>query len=268
MTRAGAAAAAPERTFILDWADDKYAVGHQLAGVTGHYGPDLEENLALGSIAQDHLGHARALYRWLAPTDDQVDRLVFLREPSEYRTSLLAAAWEPGNWAFVAVKGLLYAQAELVRAEAVWQAGRGTPREFAEVVLRDDAVHRDHWRQWLGLLGRSADGATRVAEGLGRLWPLAGEFFHDSAWSVAAAAIGGPTPSVEDLRHRWVDRAGSDLRALGLQVPGDADQLTLQAERLAEQGLCGRLGRHSPELVRMLDDAHAIFRSDPSVRWG
>jgi len=263
-----AAVATPERTFILDWADDAYVVGHQLASVTGHYGPDLEENLALGSMAQDHLGHARALYRWLAPTDEQVDRLVFLREPSEYRTSLLAGAWEPGNWAFVAVKGLLYADAELLRAEAVWQGGRGTPREFAEVVLRDDAVHRDHWRQWLGLLGRSADGTARVADALRHLWPLAGEFFHGSAWREAPAAIGGPTPTADELRRRWAERAGSDLGTLGLDSPSDADGLALEADRLAERGLCGRLGRHSPELVRMLDEAHAIFKSDPSVRWG
>jgi ring-1,2-phenylacetyl-CoA epoxidase subunit PaaC len=266
--RVEATVSTAERIFILDWADDKYVVGHQLASVTGHYGPDLEENLALGSIAQDHLGHARALYRWLAPTDEQVDRLVFLRPPAEYRTSLLAAAWEDRDWAFVATKGLLYAHAELLRAEAVWQAGRGAPRDFAEVVLRDDAVHRDHWRQWLDVLGRSPDGAARVADALRRVWPLAGEFFHESAWREAPAAIGGPTPPVGELRRRWVERAGADLRALGLEAPSDAERLTLEAERLAEQGLCGRLGRHSPEFVRMLDEAHAVFRSDPAVRWG
>ena len=47
---------------LLALADDELVLGHRLSEWTG-WVPYLEADLALSSIAQDELGHARALYR-------------------------------------------------------------------------------------------------------------------------------------------------------------------------------------------------------------
>jgi len=260
----------PRREFILQWADDKYIFGHQLASITGFYGPDLEENLALGSVAQDHLGHARLLYGQLAPTEEEMDRLVFLRPAEEYRTSLLAASWKEQDWPFVVVKGLLYAHAELTRARALVEAAQKRAwRNGGRIVLRDDSVHHEHWLQWLLTICREPEGAQRVQEAIDGLWPLGGEFFHETTWRGAGSIIGGEVPEAMSLLVEWAQRAGSELRAMGFcTVPEDADGLALQADKLAKEGLSGREGRHTDDLRRLLDHAHGVFRTDPTVAWG
>lgn len=260
----------PRREFILQWADDKYVFGHQLASITGFYGPDLEENLALGSMAQDHLGHARLLYMQLAPTEEEVDRLVFMRPAEEYRTSLLAASWEEQDWAFVVVKGLLYAHAELTRARALIEAAqRRAWLNGGRIVFRDDGVHHEHWRQWLLTLSREPEGANQLQEKVDQLWPLCGEFFHEATWRGADAVIGGKVPEAKGLLAKWAGSAGDELRALGYStVPENAEELKTRADDLARQGLCGREGRHTAELRQLLDHAHGIYRTDPTVAWG
>lgn len=253
--------------FTLHWADDKLIVGQQLAGITGFYGPDLEENLALGSLAQDHLGHARTLYLLIAPTDREIDRLVFLRDPSAYRTSLLASAWETENWAFISTRGLLYSHAEHVRAQAVAKA----PQPWggiAATILRDEAVHLDHWKEWLAKLARQPAGRARIQTEVDALFALAGEFFDPTAWHDGGIALCAAPIEAGKLLALWHERTTADLQGLGLRTPLDLDALARQADALAARGLCGRRGRHHAAFGELLAEAGAIYRSDPSVQWG
>lgn len=253
--------------FVLSWADDKYVFGHQLASITGYYGPDLEENLALGSLAQDHLGHARMLYQQMASTDQEIDRLVFLRPPNAYRCSLLASAWQDRNWAFLVVKGFLYAYAELSRAEAIAEAGRGPWCDLAQVVVRDESVHLDHWRQWAFALSQRPEGVVRLQTALDQLWPLGGEFFYEPLWK--GVEVIGEISQARALLFKWVSQAGSELHSLGFSTAlATVQELSIQAEVLAQQGLCGRLGQHPDVFHTLLNDAHAIYQSDPTVIWG
>ena len=51
------------KQFLLEWAEDEFWVGHLMAKKVYDYGPDLEENIAIGSISQDEMGHCRMLLR-------------------------------------------------------------------------------------------------------------------------------------------------------------------------------------------------------------
>src|SRR5438309_11401137 len=93
---------------ILAWADDEYVIGQQLVTLTGMYSPDLEEAVAIGSIAQDHMGHALKLYRMLCADEPGVNRLIYERRAGEYRSCHLVEAWRPDDWAFIVVRQLLY----------------------------------------------------------------------------------------------------------------------------------------------------------------
>src|SRR5258705_909562 len=70
---------------ILEMADDELIVGWRESEWTG-IAPALEEDVAFSSIAQNEIGHARAVYQLL--TDDP-DALAFDREPGEYRCAPL-----------------------------------------------------------------------------------------------------------------------------------------------------------------------------------
>ena len=74
------------RKLVLSFADDELCVGQNHSWWIA-IGPFLEEDLAFTSIAQDELGHARALYSLL--TDD-IDHLAYGRNHSEYRSAHIA----------------------------------------------------------------------------------------------------------------------------------------------------------------------------------
>jgi ring-1,2-phenylacetyl-CoA epoxidase subunit PaaC len=65
---------------LLALADDEICLGHWYATWMG-LSPFLEEDLALTSIGQDELGHARALYGLLEPGGD-LDALAYGRPPA------------------------------------------------------------------------------------------------------------------------------------------------------------------------------------------
>ena len=74
---------------LLELADDELVIGWRDSEWTG-IAPLLEEDVAFSSIAQNEIGHARALYE-LAARDlgTTADQLAFDRSPSDYRCSAL-----------------------------------------------------------------------------------------------------------------------------------------------------------------------------------
>lgn len=243
------------RDAVLAWADDAYAVGSQLAAVTGLYGPQLEENLALGSFAQDHLGHARMLYLQLAAGDAAVDALIFGRDAEAYRTSLLAGEWRGFDWAFVCARGLCYALAERVRCRFA-ERSDGEIADIARTIARDTAVHVEHWREWLRAIAAGGESA-RVAPLLVHFAELTGEFFSERDFPGEADA----------MLASWL----ADLRTVcaetGVQQPGTGvAELRAAAARLAAGGLAGREGRHGEALRALIAEAASVYRAHPGVQ--
>src|SRR2546427_8194523 len=79
----------PRLSLLLSLADDEFVLGHRLSEWTG-WVPYVEEDLALSSIAQDEIGHARALYELAAVIDGRsADELAFGRKPAEYGNAIL-----------------------------------------------------------------------------------------------------------------------------------------------------------------------------------
>ena len=79
---------------LLPIADDELVLGWRNSEWTG-IAPFLEEDVAFSSIAQNEIGHARALYEFVAEeVGGTADELAFDRSPEEYRHSRLV---EPGS---------------------------------------------------------------------------------------------------------------------------------------------------------------------------
>src|SRR3989442_6441512 len=89
---------------ILEMADDELVVGWRNSEWTG-IAPMLEEDVAFSSIAQNEIGHARALYQLL--TDD-ADALAFDRSPAEYRCAQLVQLRLVPDWARTIARHVLY----------------------------------------------------------------------------------------------------------------------------------------------------------------
>ena len=103
---------------LLSVADDEFVIGFWDSEWTG-IAPMLEEDVATSSIAQDEIGHARALYELLATlTGDDADQIAFGREADAYRHAALLDHAR-GDWAFSVARRYLYETADAVRLEAL-----------------------------------------------------------------------------------------------------------------------------------------------------
>ena len=80
---------ARRRQLLLELADDELILGWRNSEWTG-IAPFLEEDVAFSSIAQNEIGHARALYDLAAEElGTDADSLAFDRKPEEYRCAPL-----------------------------------------------------------------------------------------------------------------------------------------------------------------------------------
>ena len=77
---------------LIEIADDELILGWRDSEWTG-IAPFLEEDVAFSSIAQNEIGHARALYALVARERGvTADELAFDRPPEEYRCSKIGRA--------------------------------------------------------------------------------------------------------------------------------------------------------------------------------
>lgn len=148
----------PARTalaeLLLTMADDEFVSGFTDSEWTG-IAPLLEEDVAISSIAQDELGHARALYQLLADVLDDgrdEDALAYDREPADYRHARLLDH-PRGDWADTIARRFLYELADEARLASIGPGYRPLA-ELVEKVRREERYHRMHVLAWIERLGR------------------------------------------------------------------------------------------------------------------
>ena len=108
-----------ERTdLLLAIADDELILGWRNSEWTG-IAPFLEEDVAFSSIAQNEIGHARALYELAArELGTTADELAFDRTPEEYRSAPLVELRRL-EWARTIARHWLYETADEIRIAAL-----------------------------------------------------------------------------------------------------------------------------------------------------
>src|SRR5205809_2449385 len=100
---------------LLEIADDELILGWRDSEWTG-IAPTLEEDVAFSSIAQNEIGHARALYELAgAELGTDADALAFDRAPAEYRCAPLVELHLLDDWAHTIARRYLYEQADRIR---------------------------------------------------------------------------------------------------------------------------------------------------------
>ena len=157
-----------ERTdLLLSIADDELFLGWRDSEWTG-IAPFLEEDVAFSSIAQNEIGHARALYE-LAARDlgTTADELAFDRSPEEYRCSALVELRLP-EWERTIARHVLYEQADAERLERLKASGDDELAGLAAKIDREEIYHRLHAEMWAERLKDE----PRYEGALGELRPL------------------------------------------------------------------------------------------------
>ena len=135
---------------LLEIADDELSS----AGATPS-GPDppfLEEDVAFSSIAQNEIGHARALYE-LAARDlgTTADELAFDRSPDEYRCARLVELRLP-SWEHTIARHYLYEEADAMRLERLKASDDPELAGLAAKIDREETYHRLHAQMWFDRL--------------------------------------------------------------------------------------------------------------------
>jgi ring-1,2-phenylacetyl-CoA epoxidase subunit PaaC len=153
---------------LLEIADDELVLGWRNSEWTG-IAPFLEEDVAFSSIAQNEIGHARALYELTArDLGTTADELAFDRKPEEYRCSQFVELRLVPDWARTIARHYLYETADAKRLEALKAADDPELAGLAAKIDREEVYHRMHAQMWRDRLKDQ----PRFTEALEELEPL------------------------------------------------------------------------------------------------
>ncbi len=136
---------------LLETADDELILGWRDSEWTG-IAPLLEEDVAFSSIAQNEIGHARALYELVAREQGTTaDELAFDRPPEEYRCARLVEL-RLLDWEKTIARQYLYEEADAARLERLKQSDDSEIAGLAAKIDREEAYHRMHAQMWFDRL--------------------------------------------------------------------------------------------------------------------
>ncbi|HST13768.1 MAG TPA: 1,2-phenylacetyl-CoA epoxidase subunit PaaC [Gaiellaceae bacterium] len=153
---------------LLELADDELILGWRDSEWTG-IAPTLEEDVAFSSIAQNEIGHARALYELAAAElGTNADALAFDRAPDEYRCAAFVEL-RLMDWAHTIARRYLYEEADRVRLDALKASDDAELAGLAAKIDREETYHRLHAEMWAGRLRDE----SRFRDAVDELWPYA-----------------------------------------------------------------------------------------------
>nr|WP_104044917.1 1,2-phenylacetyl-CoA epoxidase subunit PaaC [Arthrobacter sp. ZGTC412] len=241
--------------YALRLGDDALILAQRL----GHWisrAPELEEDVALGNIALDQLGHARSFLSYAGGAwDKSEDDLAYFRREHEFRSVQL---FEQPNDDFAVTIArqfiVSYYQFELYRR--LTESTDATIAAIAAKAVKEVDYHRDHSAQWiLRLAGGTEESRRRMIHGLRLMWPYVNELFQDDELAQRLAEAGAAV-APSSLREDFDRLTGEVLAEAELEVPDVP---------AAPGG--GRHGRHSEHLGYLLAEMQVLAREHPGAKW-
>ena len=242
--------------YLIRLGDDELILAHRNSEWTGH-APILEEDIAFTNIALDELGHAMLWYSLAAELLDEdpdqfPDRLVFSRQPDEYRNVQLVEL-PKGDWAFSMLRQYLFDAAEGVHLNWLANSNHESLAAAAGKVGAEERYHLRHTGAWITRLANGTDEShRRVQEALDELYPLALQLFQPAQDDQELEAT-GLIPSTQTLQTEWTERVTAHLSALELPV--------------VSQEHSGDRQDHTPHLADLITELQEVARLESGVTW-
>ncbi|MEJ1112839.1 1,2-phenylacetyl-CoA epoxidase subunit PaaC [Paenarthrobacter sp. CCNWLY172] len=241
--------------FALRIGDDGLILAQRL----GHWisrAPELEEDIALGNIALDQLGHARSFLTYAgAAWGKSEDDLAYFRREHEFRSAHLFE--QPnGDFAVTIARQFIvsYYQYELYTALAA--SSDPTLAAISAKAVKEVDYHRDHSAQWvLRLAGGTDESRARIIQGFKLVWPYVDELFEDDELTTRLAEA-GVTVQPSTLRAGFDRLTGGIMAEAELDIPGVPQALG-----------GGRRGKHSEFLGYILAEMQVLAREHPGASW-
>ncbi len=237
-------------------ADDEFVSGFTDSEWTG-IAPLLEEDVAISSISQDELGHARALYQLLADVlvdGRDEDALAYDREPDEYRHARLLDH-PRGDWADTIARRFLYELADEARLASIGFGYRPLA-DLVEKLRREERYHRMHVRAWIErLAGGGPEPRQRLETALAAHGLDAPTVFTPLGGEAALLDAGILSRGMAGAEAAWRADLTTVLVPLGLALPPEAHPTA-----------DGRQG-HSESFRWLWGEFTSVRRSEDGATW-
>lgn len=239
--------------YALALGDDALMLGQRLAHWISR-APELEEDIALGNIALDLIGHARFFLTYAGTAWGKTeDDLAYFRDEEEFRSARLPEQ-ENGDFGQTIARQLIFSYYQYELYSALVKSEDPTLAAIAAKALKEVAYHQDHATAWALRLGIGTEESNRrMQEGLYYMWPYIDELFYDFE---DAAALPGVAVLPSTLRENFETRLHSIIEEAQLQVP-DVPQ--------ARGG--DRSGQFSEARGHILTELQVLARAHPGATW-
>ncbi|MEG2926946.1 MAG: 1,2-phenylacetyl-CoA epoxidase subunit PaaC [Glutamicibacter sp.] len=216
--------------------------------------PELEEDVALGNIALDILGHARSFLTYAGLAWDKTeDELAYWREEEEF-TSLWIVEQPNGHFGVTIIRQLIVSIFQNLLYKQLAQSKDETLAAISAKAVKEVDYHRDHAIQWTIRLGMGTEeSASKMRHALEILWPYVDEMFRDEEVHQDLAGI-AVLPST--LRGAWDEEITAVLADAGLEIPATGQAMAY-----------GRRGEHSEHLGYLLAEMQVLARKHPGASW-
>jgi ring-1,2-phenylacetyl-CoA epoxidase subunit PaaC len=230
---------APDVRVVVAHADDNLVLAQRLGEWISN-APDLEIDIALGNIALDHLGVARALYTRAGEIEGEgrsEDDFAMRRTEREF-LNLLLVEQPNGDFAQTIVRQFFFD----VYQGLLWEDLAGSDDETVAGVAargrKEAAYHHEFSSSWLLRLGDGTDEShARAQKAVDAMWRFTAE-------------LSEPYPEA------WREDVDDVFAAAGLSVPDDPYQRS-----------GGREGYHTEHLGFLLAEMQWMDRSYPGMTW-
>jgi len=245
--------------FLFQVADDELIVGHRNSEWLG-VAPDVEEDVAFASIAQDEIGHASFYYSLLEELGQgSADALAFARDANERRNAT-AVEQENGNWAVTIVRQYFYNAFDMIRLRALEHSSYEPLANGAAKMVREEYYHALHMETWFKRLATgSEESARRIRTAVAEIWNELPDLFDLGQYATDLRATGVIAMDAATLYETWCQQLRPVFSEIGIAWPGEFKH--------AKPVQRGRIGQHTPALVRAIATMCEVYRIEPGVHW-
>jgi ring-1,2-phenylacetyl-CoA epoxidase subunit PaaC len=253
LVEGGSVASHDVAEYALWLGDDALVIAQQLGWWISR-APELEEDVALGNIGLDLLGHARSLLHYAgAESGRSEDDLAYWRDEPQFRSAHLFE--QPnGDFAHTIARQFIAAHYLFELYTRLQASGDATLAAIAAKSVKEVDYHRDHAVQWILRLALGTDESRRrMVTALSDLWPYVEELFVDEP---LIDRLEGVAVRPSSLRQAFDDAIVPVLVEAELDVPRGF---------ISSGG--GRAGRHSENLGFILAEMQVLARAHPGASW-